>query len=107
MKISTIVCTTAFQKIIDDYKSIGDTFINLSIKCINEFNVDLVIGDPKIQEPCWQDENKTIIIPITAKNQSFPMLYGKVDGAEKSVEEWKKARHPEYPLLTFLLAKEY
>lgn len=119
MEISQIVCTHGFSKIAEEHKETIHEFIESTIKLLRlpYWEANFIVGDPLANEIKFEDKGRTCRLPVNAPKTKwelsidgpvqFPKLYAKLDGASNTKEEWEKEGHPEYPLLTFLLADEY
>jgi len=101
VNVKTIVSTHGFS---DEPDHASQTFVAKSLATfVEQPKVDFVVGDPKATEDKLEDQRRTVRVPYTGTT----IVYAKVDGGELTPEQWAEQGHPEYPVLTFLLASEY
>jgi len=99
MRVSTIVATPGFLNLDG-----SEPFTHRAMQVLEAMlEVDCVVGDPTLRFSRVEDDNRTARIPFAGTER----VYAKIDGAEHTPEEWAAQGHPEYPILTFLVATEH
>ena len=102
-KLSTIVATPAFLHL--DPEAAADFRDRaLALLTASGSALDFIVGDPLTTgDPAFEDDGSTARVPFAGTQR----VYAKLDGGDLTPAEWAANGHPEYPVLTFLLASEY
>ena len=106
MQVSTIVQTTGFRSLPEETNNKVAPFLGAVLQLMRTeyWEADLFIGDPNAKKITFEDYGRTCRMPFLGGKRS---IYIKIDGSEKTPEQWKEAGYPEYPVMTLMLPDEY